>query len=454
MPFMQNTSKTAALLTQGSVVRSVVRFAIPYLASYLLQTLYGLADLFLVGRLAGVADTTAVAIGSQVMHIITVLCVSLAMGSTVLVGRAVGKKDNRAAAKAIGNTASLFAIVSVIATVVLTFLAPLVVRAMSTPLEAAGATHSYITICFLALPAIAAYNVTASVLRGTGDSKSPLLFVAASCVLNIALDCFFIGALHLGSRGAALGTVLSQLFSVIFAFAYIRRRFVGEQAEIPLCKGDFLADTAVMKELVFIGMPVALQDGFIQLSFIVITVIANARGIIDAAAVGIVEKVIGIMFLVPSSMLSTVSVMTAQCAGAGDAKRAQKSLRVCLAISLAAGVFFCAVTVPFSSSIVSLFTRESIVALRGGEYLKSYVFDCILAGLHFCFSGYFCAMGLSYLSFLHNAISAFCVRIPLAYLLSSRFPDTLFPMGCAPPAGSALSLVICVAVYAAIGNRE
>lgn len=446
---MQNNTPPPPL-TQGSILHSAARFALPFLAAYLLQTLYGLGDLFLVGKFAAVKDTTAVAIGSQLMHVVTVLCVALATGTTVLVGRATGRGDKRAVCSVIGNTAVLFAAAGIIATAVLSALAPQLVSAMSTPAEAVRAAQDYISICALGIPAIAIYNAAASALRGMGDSKTPLIFVAIACTVNIALDCILVGFCRMQAKGAAVATVASQSLSVIALTVYVRRSKAGSTSTVsfpPLHRADFVPRLAVLRSLLVLGIPVMLQDGFIQLSFIIITIIANARGITDSAAVGIVEKVISIMFLVPSSMLSTVSVLASQCLGAGDEERARLSLAVCIKISVAWGLALCAVTMPFAPFIVGAFTRDSAVAASGGAYLRSYVWDCVLAGVHFCFSGYFCALGKPYLSFVHNVISAFLVRIPLAYLLSSHFSASLLPMGFAPPAGSLVSVLLCSVMY-------
>ena len=202
-----------------------------------------------------------------------------------------------------------------------------------------------------------------------------------------------------------------------------------------------------MKQVLKIGIPVALQDGFIQIAFIVITVIANRRGLNDAAAVGIVEKLIGIVFLVPSTMLSAVSALSAQNIGAGKPERAVKTLKYAVMISVGFGFTVAVITQFVSVPVVKLFTDDAAVAVSGGQYLRSYIWDCMLAGVHFCFSGYFCACGRSGISFLHNFLSIICARVPGAYLASVYFPDTLYPMGLAAPAGSLLSGVICVAAF-------
>ena len=209
-----------------------------------------------------------------------------------------------------------------------------------------------------------------------------------------------------------------------------------------------------MGSLLKVGLPVAFQDGFIQISFIVITVIANSRGLKDAAAVGIVEKLISFLFLVPSSMLSTVSALAAQNVGAGGHDRAKQTLRYAILLSVSFGALSVLVMQLAAEPFVALFSTDAEVIRLGGQYMRGYVWDCILAGIHFCFSGYFCAYGLSGLSFLHNSVSIVCARIPLAYLASKTFADTLFPMGLATAAGSCVSVVICVFVFIRMQKRR
>ena len=321
-------------LTSGSVFQNVVRFSLPYLLSYFLQTLYGMADLFIVGQFEPVAATTAVSIGSQVMHMLTVMLVGLAMGTTVTIAQAVGAGDKKRAARAVGNTVTLFGGISALLTVVLLLLVRRITAVMSTPAEAVSGTVRYLTICFLGIPFITAYNVLSSIFRGMGDSKSPMYFIACACVCNIALDYLFMGALRLGPAGAALGTTLSQAISVLLALLTIRKRGLG----LPMHRSDLRPDKAVSGDILKIGLPITCQDGLIQVAFIVITVIANQRGLTDAAAVGIVEKVISFLFLVPSSMLSTVSALGAQNIGAGKPERARLTLRYAAMIACSFGI--------------------------------------------------------------------------------------------------------------------
>ena len=203
-----------------------------------------------------------------------------------------------------------------------------------------------------------------------------------------------------------------------------------------------------MQKLLTIGGPIAVQEGLIQVSFLVITMIANARGVEIAAAVGIVEKIISFLFLVPSAMLSTVSAMAAQNAGAGYHERSRKVLRYGIRICAAFGGLVFILCQFFADPIIGAFVHdEPGVAYYGAQYLRTYALDCVFAGMHFCFSGFFSAYGKSLYSFLHNILSIAAVRITGALAASAFFPETLYPMGLAAPLGSLLSVLICLCLY-------
>ena len=436
-------------LTTGSVLRNVLYFSLPYLLSYFLQTLYGMADLFIIGQFEGAASTTAVSVGSQVMHMITVMIVGLAMGATVNIGRAIGAGEHKQVSAVIGNTVSLFMAISIALMAILLALVQPIVAIMSTPEEAVAGTTAYLTICFIGIPCITAYNIISSIFRGLGDSKSPMYFIAVACGANIALDYLFIGVLGMGPAGAALGTTLSQAFSVVVSLAVILRGNTG----IRLHCADLKPQRPVLRRILRIGLPVAFQDGFIQISFIFITVIANRRGLNDAAAVGIVEKIISFLFLVPSSMLSTVSALGAQNIGAGKHDRAVHTLRYAILISAGFGLCASIVMQWIAEPVVGLFTTDAVVILAGGQYIRGYIWDCLFAGIHFSFSGFFCAYGRSEISFLHNIAAILLLRVPGAYLMSMWFPQTLFPMGLATVSGSILSSLICLTVFFYLKRR-
>lgn len=431
-------------ITEGNLLGEMVRFSVPYLIACFLQNFYGLADLFIVGRFNDAASVTAVSVGSQMMHMLTVVIVGLAMGTTVSISYAVGAGKNKEAAKVIGNSILLFSTFAILLTILLMSSIRLILGALQTPPEAMGEAVSYLRICFGGILFITAYNLISSIFRGLGDTRRPMIFVALAGILNIGLDLLFIGAFRMGAFGAALATVISQGVSVLIALLSLRRMHLA----LRLSKADAAYSRPVMGKILSIGVPIALQDGFIQISFLIITMIANSRGVVIAASVGIVEKIISFLFLVPSAMLSTVSALAAQNAGAGYHERSRQVLRYGIRICLIFGICIFLICQIVPGPVVSLFVHDEPEVVRyGAQYLMTYALDCIFAGVHFCFSGFFSAYDKSIYSFIHNLLSILLVRIPGALLASRYFPGTLYPMGLAAPMGSLLSCIICLYFY-------
>lgn len=436
-------------LTRGNVLKTIAVFALPYMLSYFLQMLYGMADLYMMGQFSGAAGITAVGNGAQTLYIITVTLVGLAMGTTVIVGHAVGSRRFDRAETAIGNTITLFMGVSVVLAAILLALCPQIVALIGTPAEAVEGTAAYLRICFVGIPFIAAYNILSAIFRGLGDSRSPMYVIGVACIINIALDFLFIGHMGLGPVGAALGTVIAQTASVALALVWLKSR----RTHIHLKRSDLRPQPEVLGSILKIGVPVAVQDGCIQVAFMFITVIANHRGLVDAAAVGLVEKMISFLFIVPSSMGATVSALTAQNAGAGKGDRARQVLKDAMTISV---VYGCLITVLMwlvAPAFIGFFAKDPAVVAAGTGYMHSYIFDAIFAGIHICFSGFFAAYGKSYIGFAHNVLAVALIRVPGAWLLSNAYSGTLFPMGIASPCGSILSAVICVIAFTALNRR-
>ena len=437
-------------LTTGTVGKVLLRFVLPYLLSCFMQTFYGMADLFVVGQFHGAEVTTAVSVGSQVMHMMTVIIVGLAMGATVQIGRAVGAGDRKKAARTMGTTVVLFSAFAILLTAILLVLTNPIIHVMMTPDEAVADTRYYLLICFAGIPFIVAYNVISSVFRGIGDSRRPMYFVAVACVVNIFLDFLCIGGFGMGAAGAALATICGQAVSVLLALLFMKRKNFG----FALTRKEIRIQRELFWDILEVGIPVAVQDGLIQVAFVVITIIANSRGLVVATGVGIVEKLISFLFLVPSAFLSAISAITAQNMGAGKPERARKSLGYGLLITVSWGLLCSLYNQFFPETLVGLFTKDAAVLIAGASYLRAYSFDCLFAAIHFCFSGYFCGEGKSGISFIHNMISILLMRVPGAYLASIYFPETVYPMGWAAPLGSLLSAIICIGFYIKEKNRE
>lgn len=427
-------------LTQGSVPKVLLQFAVPFLIANALQALYGGADLFVVGQYDDSASVAAVAIGSQVMQTITGIILGITTGTTVLIAIATGAKDNRQVASTIGSSVWLFSIVGVILTLVMTFFHGQIAVLMHTPVEAMADTKSYILICSIGILFIVGYNVVCGILRGLGDSKTPLYFVALACMINIVLDFVLIGYFHMGPTGAAVATVTAQGVSFAMALCFLYRR--GFHFEFT--RHDIRLSRVLSRKVLVLGAPIALQDALVNVSFLIITVIVNQMGVIASASLGVVEKIIVFAMLPPMAVSSAVATMTAQNYGAGLVDRMNKCLYSGIAMALVFGVAFCVYSQFLPETLTAFFTKDPAVVAMAAEYMRGYSIDCILVSFVFCFNSYFSGQGNSIFPMIHSMITTFLFRIPLSYLFSRIDPSSLFIMGFAPPLSTVVSLLICI----------
>ncbi|MBQ7053827.1 MAG: MATE family efflux transporter, partial [Oscillospiraceae bacterium] len=281
--------KTKNSLTEGNILSSLIRFAIPVLAALFLQALYGGVDLLIVGRFSQTADVSGVATGSMIMHTLTSVITGLSMGITVLVGQSIGEKDHKKASAAIGSGICLFAVFAVILTALFVPGSEAVARFMQAPTEAFSQTVDYIRICAIGSVFIVAYNVLGSVFRGIGDSGTPLMTVGIACAANIVGDLLFVAVFDMGASGAAIATVIAQAVSVFISLLIIRKK----QLPFTLSKKDLRFDKRIVASELRLGTPVALMDLLVGISFMVMQMIVNAIGVVESAGVGVAEKLCG-----------------------------------------------------------------------------------------------------------------------------------------------------------------
>lgn len=427
-------------LTKGSVPKVLMQFAMPYLLANVLQALYGGADLFVVGRFDDAASVAGVAIGSQVMQTVTGIILGLTAGITVLIGIATGARDEKKAAATIGSAVWLFAIIGAVLTLLMTVWHDTIATAMHTPPEAMTDTRHYLLICSLGIPFIIGYNVVFGIMRGLGDSRSPLYFVALACVINIVLDFVLVGGCHMRAAGAATATIASQGISFAAALCYLHRKGF----RFPFTRRDIRLNGILSKRIIKLGTPIALQDALINISFLIITVIVNRMGVTASAALGVVEKLIVFAMLPPVAISSAVAAMTAQNYGAGLTDRMNRCLKSGIGMALVFGTAFCIYSQFLPETLMSIFTNDVPVIELGAEYLHGYSIDCIIVSFVFCINSYFSGQGNSLFPMVHSLIATFLFRIPLSWIFSHIAPTSLFPMGFAPPLATMVSLAICL----------
>ena len=308
----------------------VFRFAMPFLVANILQALYGAVDMFVVGHYADSAALSAVSVGSQVMQTFTSILMGLTTGGTVLLGQRVGAKDGKGAANAVGAMVALFSVVAVVLTVGMFFTSEPFVHLLQTPEAAVPHAVTYVSICVLGLPFITAYNTIASIFRGLGDSKRPMICIAAACLINVAGDFLLIGGLGLGAKGAAIATVVAQGCSVVVALLLLARRGMP----FPFAASDIRFHRAETGKILKVGLPLCLQDTLVNMSFLIITAIINSMGLVASAAVGVVGRITGFAFMPNGAFSSAVATVAAQNIGAGRQDRALKSLWAAVGFSL------------------------------------------------------------------------------------------------------------------------
>ena len=426
-------------LTQGSVPKVLLQFAVPFLVANILQALYGGADLFVVGQYDDSAGV-AVAIGSQVMQTITGIILGITTGTTVLIAIATGAKDNRKVASTIGSSIWLFSITGIILTLLMILLHNQIAEWMHTPTEAMSDTKSYILVCSTGILFIIGYNVVCGILRGLGDSKTPLYFIALACIINIVLDFILVGYFHLGATGAAIATVTAQGVSFATALCFLHRK--GFHFEFT--RRDIRLNGVLSKRILALGAPIALQDALINVSFLIITVIVNQMGVIASASLGVVEKIIVFAMLPPMAISSAVATMTAQNYGAGLIRRMNQCLLSGIGLALIFGVTVCLYSQFLPETLTAFFSKDPAVISMAAEYLKGYSIDCVIVSFVFCINSYFSGQGNSLFPMIHSLIATFLFRIPLSYWFSQIDSSSLFIMGFAPPLSTIVSLLICI----------
>ena len=437
-------------ILQGKVFSPLVRFAIPLMLSILLQTLYGAVDLIVVGKFGDTTGVSAVANGSQIMQSVTEVIAGLTVGITVLVGRFIGARDEEGAADIVSGMIRLFLIIGLITTAVIVIPAPLIVRLMKVPAEAADKSVAYIRICGSGFLFITAFNVISGLFRGIGNSHSPLLFMAIACVTNIVGDLLLCGVFKLDVAGAAAATVFAQAVSVGFSIYKIKK----DGLPFKINKIDLRRAKSSSINILKVGGPVSLENLLIGFSFLIIIAIVNSLGLAASASIGISEKLFTFLALVPLSFMYALAAFVAQNVGAKQEERAIRGLRVAMLVSFVYGVLMFCLTFFKGDFLASIFENDPAVIIAAKSYLRGISAEYLLVPLVLCFLGYFNGVGKTTFVMLQGLISSFAVRIPLSYFLS-RIPDaSLSTIGLAVPLSTFSSLLMCGGYYIFVRRKR
>lgn len=439
----------AADFTQGSILKKLCRFMLPVLGALILQAAYGAVDLLVVGRFGSTSGLSAVSTGSQVLNLVTFVVTQLAMGVTVLIARYIGEKREKEIGAVLGGAAVVFTILAGCLFVLLVLFARPISVLMQAPQEALALTASYVRICGCGILFIVAYNVLSAVFRGLGDSRSPLLFVLVACLVNVAGDLVLVAGLHLDAAGAALATVLAQAVSVGCALAILRRKklpFTFRKSDVRLneqCR-RFLA----------IGLPLALQEFLTQLSFLALCAFVNRLGLAASSGYGVASKIVSFVMLVPSALMQSMASFVAQNIGAGNVKRAKKSMFTGIAVGVAFGIVMFALVLRKGDVLAGLFSTDAEVVRRGFEYLRGFAPETIVTAVLFSMIGYFNGSNHTLWVMIQGLIQTLLVRLPLAYYMSIQPNASLTKIGMSAPVATVVGIVLNIGCFLYLSRKD
>lgn len=431
-------NKEKSDFTQGSILKKLIPFMIPILV----QAAYGAVDLLVVGRFGSTAGLSAVSTGSQILNLVTFVITQLAMGITVLIARYIGEKSTGQIGQLLGGAVTVFAIVSAVLFVVMVFFAKPLAVLMQAPQEAISLTTVYVRICGGGIFFIVAYNVLAAIFRGLGDSRSPLIFVAVACVVNIIGDLILVAGFHLDAAGAAIATVAAQAVSVVLAIVLLKKK----DLKFGIQKKDFRIN-GQCKRFLKVGLPLALQEFLTQMSFLALCAFVNKLGLEASSGYGVACKIVNFAMLVPSSLMQSMASFVSQNVGAGKPDRAKKSMFTGMGLGVIVGVVVFICVWCFGDVLTSVFTTDTAVIQKGTEYLRGFAPETIVTAVLFSMVGFFNGYEKTVWVMIQGLVQTLLVRLPLAYVMSIQPHASLTKIGLAAPVATCFGIVLNVIFY-------
>lgn len=435
-------NKEKSDFTQGSILKKLIPFMIPILGALVLQAAYGAVDLLVVGRFGSTAGLSAVSTGSQILNLVTFVITQLAMGITVLIARYIGEKSTGQIGQLLGGAVTVFAIVSAVLFVVMVFFAKPLAVLMQAPQEAISLTTVYVRICGGGIFFIVAYNVLAAIFRGLGDSRSPLIFVAVACVVNIIGDLILVAEFHLDAAGAAIATVAAQAVSVVLAIVLLKKK----DLKFGIQKKDFRIN-GQCKRFLKVGLPLALQEFLTQMSFLALCAFVNKLGLEASSGYGVACKIVNFAMLVPSSLMQSMASFVSQNVGAGKPDRAKKSMFTGMGLGVIVGVVVFICVWCFGDVLTSVFTTDTAVIQKGTEYLRGFAPETIVTAVLFSMVGFFNGYEKTVWVMIQGLVQTLLVRLPLAYVMSIQPHASLTKIGLAAPVATCFGIVLNVIFY-------
>lgn len=401
--------------TQGNITRQLLVFALPLFLSNVLQIVYNMVDMIVVGQVLGPTGVSAVSVGGDVSNLLTFIAIGFANAGQVIIAKYIGGGKKEKIGKFIG-TMSFFLLISAVALSIVGVLCQdLLLGWMQTPREAYRGAAEYSLICMLGLVFIYGYNVVSAILRGMGDAKHPFLFISIAAVINVILDVVFVVFLHMGTVGAALATVIGQAVSFLSCSAFLVLR--RERFELSCTRSDFLKpNREMLGELVKLGIPMAIKTASIQVSKLFVNAWVNSYGIAESAFAGIANKLASVSNLVSAAINAAGSTMVGQNIAARQYERVKRILFniavITLSIALVMSVLICV----FPNAIFGMFTDDASVLAIGQAFLPIAVLLFLGSAFRAIMNALMNGSGNTKVNFATAILDGILLRIGLALL--------------------------------------
>ena len=402
-------------LTQGSVTRLLLIFAFPLLCSNLLQTVYNMVDMIVIGQFVGREGLSAVSIGGDVLHFLTFLVMGFSNAGQVILSQYIGAGNRDRIRGTIGTMFTVTFLCAVGLTIVCYFGLDAFLTAMNTPQECFDYARQYGITCVLGLVFIYGYNLVSAILRGMGDSKHPFIFIAVATVVNLVLDLVFVALLGMGPFGAALATVIGQAVSFLWALFYLYRH--KEAFGFDFRPASFKPDPEVLPKLIKLGLPMILQSAAINFSMLFVNSYINGYGVVASAVTGVGNKLGSITAVVTNALSTAGSSMVGQNIGAGKYHRVPKIIGVSLVVDLAFAALLSFLTICFPRTIFGLFNDDPQVL----DMAMTYIPVAVLLYVGFAMRSPFFALingsGNAKLNLIVGLLDGVICRVGLAMLM-------------------------------------
>ena len=415
-------------MTEGSIARHLLAYAVPLILGNFFQLTYNAVDSILIGKFAGEGALAAVSAANPVMTIVILGVSGISIDASVLMSRFYGAGDEEALRREVATTILFGAAASLIVFAAGLALSPYILALMSVPPEILSQANTYLRIIFVGFLFTFQYNILAAALRSVGDSRTPVIFLAAASVLNGLLDVLFVALLRWGVAGAGLATVIAEGVSALLCAVYMRRH-------VPLLRlglRELRVDRALLRQTVASGSITALQQACQPVGKLLIQRAINAQGISMIAAFNAVSRVDDFACIPEQSISSGMMTCVAQNRGAGQRERVRETLRTGMTLEILYGVLICAVTLLGRTPVMRLFAAQDSERMvqMGVDYLTWMAFFYLLPGLTNGIQGYFRGMGEMKTTLVATAIQI-SVRTIVVYLLVPTMGLTAAAWACA-----------------------